>query len=189
MAVVGIGEVGSESDAETVTPLLTAQMPRVRSRAVATYGRLAGRPATGEPLNALHDESPRVARSASQALVRLGVSTDMLDAAWTTSLHKPASLLATFRLFVNAGRWRQRRISLMSVAIENDEDLNNRGLALFDACMASWNRSATSPPPNLAGDVVALLARAAGSLGQRRYEIASISLRPYLPAQVTTETS
>ncbi len=179
-ALVGLGEVGTVDDSNLVSLYVNGGGPRIRSSAVGALAKLLGLASTSTLLVALGDPSPRVARTASYALVRLGVSTEVAEASWKVATSNPLARSAAVRVLGNSGRWVQLMMALRAVAAD-DEDLRARGLTLFDACMWSWNRSATTPPVGVLDEIQRLLIGMESDLGKRRHELAVFSVRPYLP--------
>jgi HEAT repeat protein len=180
VALAGLGEVGVAADAERVAPYLGSPTPRVRAAAVLAYAKLADRAALPRLIAALQDPSSRVAKAASRALVRLGISEEVVEAAWAATVSRPSSRSATFRIFSNAGRWTHLEIALRAVR-SADAALVDFGMLLFDVCMWTWNRSTTSASTSSITGIWTALADAKSALGSRRYDLAAVSVKPWLP--------
>ncbi|MEQ1703198.1 MAG: hypothetical protein ABMA25_24090, partial [Ilumatobacteraceae bacterium] len=179
VAMIGLAEVGSASDAPLIERYLTADSRRVRAIAVQAYARLVGAAATSAALAALQDESPRVAKAASFALIRIGVTSASAEVAWTTAVRSAATRPSALRVVARADRWHQLRAALRAV-LSDDADLQQRGLVLFDGCMVSWNRAATTVPIEEVREIDALLSSARDALGRVRHELAATSIRPFV---------
>lgn len=187
IALAGLGEIGEAADAHLIAPYLQAPLPAQRASAATALGRLAGR-AAEEPLcDMLADSSPRVARAASWALIRLGPSSATIERAWQTTIdHQAAGTRnATFRLIGSCGRWTSLRLAFRGVR-SDDADLDERCRALLANCMRSWNRSFTSPPAGERAELEAFLPGAVQHLDPATGEIVLLSVKPYLEMPVST---
>ena len=111
-ALVGLGEVGTVDDSNLVSLYVNGGGPRIRSSAVGALAKLLGLASTSTLLVALGDPSPRVARTASYALVRLGVSTEVAEASWKVATSNPLARSAAVRVLGNSGRWVQLMMTL-----------------------------------------------------------------------------
>lgn len=181
VALAGLGEVGELADVDLVEPYLNATLPRARAAATTALQRLGGRAAEGRIAAMLADPSPRVARAASWALIRLGPATETIEQAWeiARSNPSPGGRTAAFRLFASAGRWTALRIACRAL-VSADADLRARGHELLATCLASWNRSFTSPSATERSQLESALPPATGDLDPKTLDLLLISVRPYL---------
>jgi HEAT repeat protein len=187
IALAGLGEIGEPADAQLIAPYLQARLPAQRASAATALGRLAGRAAEERLCDMLADSSPRVARAASWALIRLGPSSATIERAWQTTIdHQAAGTRnATFRLFGSSGRWTALRLAFRGVGAD-DADLDERCRALLANCMRSWNRSFTSPPAGERAELEAVVPGAVQHLDPATGEIVLLSVKPYLEMPVST---
>lgn len=181
LALVGLGEVGDVSDSQRVAAFLGASEAAQRAAATTALGRLAGRTAEERLCTILGDPSPRVARAASWALIRLGPSSNSVELAWQVALtaQTPGNRTASFRLFASCGRWTALRLACRAI-LASDADLAERGHALLAICMKSWNRSFTNPPASDRSELKSLIVKVIPHLPPTTAEIVTLSVKPYL---------
>lgn len=181
VALAGLGEVGDVRDADLVSTYLNASRPSERAAATTALGRLAGRSAEERLSEMLADSSPRVARSASWALIRMGATPATIERVWEMAvpLRSPGLRKAAFRLFGSGGRWTALRLACRGIG-SDDADLDARCRDLLANCMRSWNQSFTSPPAGERLELDALVPRAVSHLSEADGETVMLSVKPYL---------
>jgi HEAT repeat protein len=181
IALTGLGEVGSPDDVTLVRPYLASLEGNLRRRAVTAIARLGGRNVEAEVAARLGDTAAGVARSASDALRRLGPVPATIDTAWEFSeqLTHDGVRNATFRLFRAQGRWMLLRIACRSVT-STDADLRERGVLLIEQCIREWNRSFMSPTSVDAAELREVLPHAMATLPRDIAELVGLSVQPHL---------
>ena len=160
-ALLGLGEMGTESDASMAVPFLKSSGARVRRAAVYAVGRLAPQQHVAELWERITDDSPRVAKEAAKALRNCG---HIVDAAEIWAVYQADSRehvhLALLQLLDQLGAWHKLPY-LIRLSSGTSEHVVARAKSLI---LGIVNRVFTRPSPEEKRLIAEALADTAGSL-------------------------
>lgn len=174
IALRGLGDIGSQQDAEDAVQYLGSAQASVRGAAARVVGRKGG-PSHMATLAGLvlrcRGES---AREAARGLIQRGITRPLAEdlAAEAIAAHSDrpvATKRVNLQLLPSADRWVALRLGL-SACTHPDPDVAELGVHLVSETWSKWNRSATEPrdqiPPlrELLNSAAPLLRRSAAPL-------------------------
>lgn len=177
IALLGLGESGTEADASLAVPFASSFERRVRKAAVRAISLLDPIGHREVLLHALEDPSPGVSRAATQGLERGGASAIAAEL-WRVlrSGEYEHHRRYAASLLTRADRWTMLEIGLRALLQPADE-LKVAGKQLVALSMEKWNRSATSPAPGKIAELLGLFERCRPWLAPREMDHVGFTLR------------
>ena len=180
VALAGLAETGSASDASRVTPFLTHRRAAIRAQAIRTLGRLSADTAADTFLTALSDPSPRVTHAARDVLQQ---HADLIDYGTVASAVRSSphahTRLDALRLGDALGWWPSLILSL-EAAGSVDDALAHEACERVKRWIQRANRCFVAPKPGEIGELQELVGRPRGQVtADMRAEIRAC-LRPWL---------
>lgn len=145
IAILGLGETGSGTDAETAATFLEHPIAKVRRAAVRAVAKLDAHSHCDALLNRLADKSPKVTREAVAALAPHVLDLEFVSV-WERFKDEPRPhvRLAVLQLASHLSPWRQLPCLLEGIAT-GDERIRHWGISQIER---QYNRVFTSPTPD-----------------------------------------
>jgi HEAT repeat protein len=158
-ALLGLSETGSAEDRVLIEPYLSHKMVNVRNAAAAALGRVADTHETTHFLKALADPSPRVSRTALNALLSrlksLTVDTLKQIMADTSFRH---TRLNGLKLIRQLGKWTSIP-AMVEATADSNPDVRARAHLYVQAWLIQFNRNSMPPSAEQARALRSALAR------------------------------
>jgi HEAT repeat protein len=178
VALLGLGETGTEADASLAVGYLKAEPISVRGAAVRAVARLDARGHLDALLAALADHSPSVSREARKGLERFAGS--VADRVWTICLQAQDQHVRAncFHLLGSLGKWDLLRWGL-AATLRPEQDVSEGGRWMVERCLARWNSSFTTPSPGQLEEISALMSSAEAALDSKTFDQLQFGLKHY----------
>ena len=144
-AIEGVGETGSRSDADAVTPFLASPLPRHRRSALQALARLDAERAISSAISALDDDAPSVRSAAVTTLSRhaSGVDFESVNRRVRSS-PDPSVRRNLLKVLMNAPKW-EGVVFLLEALTDSHEEVRAFAADLIDRWIDNFNRRQTQP--------------------------------------------
>jgi HEAT repeat protein len=179
LALLGLSEVGTKTDAGLALPFLEADAISLRRAAIRAIGRLDTAGNRDGLLAGITDSSPSVSREALRSLEDSPGA--VADRVWKICLEAPEAHVRAncFRLFASLGKWELLRWGLMA-ALRPEPEIAGGGRSLVKRFLVRWNSSFTTPSPQLTEEIASLMPRATAALDRKTIEDLQFTLKSYV---------
>jgi HEAT repeat protein len=164
VAIAGVGETGTQADADLIVPFLNGSSPRLRRSALRALARLDAERAAASALSALADDAWSVRSAAVDILSTHAGRVDFEAVSRRVrSLADPHSRRDLLGVFVNAPKW-ETPIFLLQALADPDDGVRTFASRLIERWIENFNRSQTQPTAYQLQRIAALLDSVASRL-------------------------
>jgi HEAT repeat protein len=178
-ALLGLSEVATEAERALAESLLHSSSPKEQLCGVRMLLRLGvqDHALTDRCLELVESSRSKVARVALSLLATRPSETSLQDL-WTIAKTHPSEgrRQMVVRFFL-----RRDRFTALHFALDGLVSSSDAGANLFDATMRSWNRSYTSPSPQISEQIRNIVPLALPKMDRTRAALLLHTIKPYVP--------